>query len=57
MNDTEVELEACHERVHELTEGLLQVRDELKYAIEAHQHSLDRIEALVADYLKPAHAI
>ena len=50
-----LELEACHARVHELTEGLLQVRDELKYSIEAHQHSLARIEELVADYLKPVH--
>jgi DNA polymerase I-like protein with 3'-5' exonuclease and polymerase domains len=54
MMSLETELEACHARVHELTEGLLQVRDELKYTIEAHQHSLERIEALVADYMKPA---
>jgi DNA polymerase I-like protein with 3'-5' exonuclease and polymerase domains len=53
MMSLEAEIEACHERVHELTEGLLQIRDELKFSIEAHQHSLQRIEALVADYMKP----
>ena len=51
----EVELEACHERVNELTEGLLRVRDETKYLIEMHSASLARIEELVSDYLKPAH--
>ena len=56
MSDSE-ELAACHERVHELTEGLLLIRDELKYTIEAHQHSLARIEELVSDYLKPAHQL
>jgi len=56
MSDS-AELEACHERLHELTEGLLSVRDELKYTIEAHQHSLARIEELVSDYLKPVHTL
>ena len=52
-----VELEACHERVNELTEGLLRVRDETKYLIEMHNHSLARIEELVSDFLKPKHAL
>lgn len=52
--DYNIELEAAHERIHELTEGLLHVRDELTYSIEQHQASLKRIEELVSDYLKPA---
>ena len=50
-----VELEACHERVNELTEGLLHFRDETRFLIEAHNVSLARIEALVSDFLKPVH--
>ena len=55
--ECKVELEACHERINELTEGLLKVRDETKYLIEMHNASLAHIEELVSDYLKPVHTL
>lgn len=51
--EREQELHAAHERIEELTNGLLAAREHIEDLIGLHIASLSHIEILVSDYLKP----
>ncbi len=48
----EEELHAAHERIEELTNALLEVREQAEDSIALQLASLHRIEELIANYLK-----